>query len=1210
MQLSVRRMGFGQAAATLLLLGTVCGSAVAEPVFEERFDGFADGERPSSVVEVRATPWRRGEVVGKRYAINAGGNAHRLVMPQVSDFELTFTAEPHQRAKYAPILVICFRQSRGRGYRLHHWFGPTWGRVDFHHWDDAAQPPIRTRLESTNSPKISLPQPRPIRWRLAASGNTFSLHRNGGKIWEYTDTDRPTLEPGAITFDISLGTKDPTAPIYFDDVRVDSSDPGVAERFRRVLYCHKQIPGDIVAAHVNIFHKVLVHEVLDTGLDQIWTDVPRGRMFRVTASVDFPDMSEGEGRKMAAKSPYVRIETTDGAAVLEQRIFDGILGSTWPGHHSAPAQILRLHAEHDSLPPDGVQVRTAAVADATGPQQAVACLRALPADFHITAGWEYWLDNDHIHVAGPVEATWTRDGERVYAGRPIRPSELTFELVSPPSEGILARIRKDNRYYQNCVAFQRCNHYFLEGEPVAFSVNCSAGIDARLDAQAQWQLADGYMRPLKEPGTVTLDAPESSLWPRADRKLTWQTRPFVLEVAKPGVYWLQLTIGERTKRYAFSIVPREQRPGNTAATACGLPRMDGNFYPMQPWLKDIHHYVSGAAGSRDEDWYEAVHAYNMLAIERGGQTAEVIGKVEGLWNPGLKGAKLPKFPRFPDKRLWRRMAAKPESTKAFLASDYYNEHPDDTVLRDPEADEMQRWQTLTRHHLKGWADYWSELWADRDVAVREAIDAVNPDLVTGSYGPRLISSFHYGNLYCGKYYGWDWRRRVGRPHLINTWQVETYAREFGRASMSYTPSLALAKMGLPEIDYKWEIYGSVGGVEDSRLAFGRPPHGLSVPNRDAVANHSVELSLAPWYFADGFEAAGGTHLAPWVGHFTQEQVFGLIDGMRVFHEAEAVRPVRSPAFVRSYEAAERDPSWREQSINNSAAEAPAYAYGQARMAGLAGGFFVDIADVAALDPGHTDLLVLPSMRGATAAQTAAIRAQHEHGVALLCFDDCTGLEDLFGVRRLPAVREIAGVRPDDAPDVLADVPAAALRERVRHRDTIWYELDAATALLSGVDADGTRVAPVLSIRQREGGAGAVFYALGATRVGRRNKRLDSTNHEGEVTSDLIRHALRAAMRAVARPVVSVRGPASVLAFVRGDDSLYVVVLESSFPEPRPGGTPVDVLLTVHCGTPADVSFTCDRTLLDMQPEPGKRTVKLQLRPDEVVPMVVSTGDDG
>lgn len=187
-------------------------------------------------------------------------------------------------------MILHFRQGPGRGYSLYHWFGPTWSRIDLYRHNTLAETPIRMRLESTGAPKIALPQPHPIRWRLSAKGPTFALYRNKDKIWEYTDTGRPTLEAGAISFDIDLNTKDPTAPMYFDDIRVESDDPGIGDKFRRVFYFHRKVPGHFVAAHANIFHQVQIHELVDTGLDRLWSGLPKGRIYRVTAAVNFPDM--------------------------------------------------------------------------------------------------------------------------------------------------------------------------------------------------------------------------------------------------------------------------------------------------------------------------------------------------------------------------------------------------------------------------------------------------------------------------------------------------------------------------------------------------------------------------------------------------------------------------------------------------------------------------------------------------------------------------------------------------------------------------------------------------------------------------------------------------------------------------------------------------------------------------------------------------------
>jgi len=97
-----------------VLSALTCCSAGPTVIFEDDFDAYGNSEVPSSIAEIRKTPWRFGEVIDGRYAINHGGNQHQLVMPRVSDFELTFTADPHPRAPFAPILIISFRLT-GRG---------------------------------------------------------------------------------------------------------------------------------------------------------------------------------------------------------------------------------------------------------------------------------------------------------------------------------------------------------------------------------------------------------------------------------------------------------------------------------------------------------------------------------------------------------------------------------------------------------------------------------------------------------------------------------------------------------------------------------------------------------------------------------------------------------------------------------------------------------------------------------------------------------------------------------------------------------------------------------------------------------------------------------------------------------------------------------------------------------------------------------------
>jgi hypothetical protein len=328
----------------------------------------------------------------------------------------------------------------------------------------------------------------------------------------------------------------------------------------------------------------------------------------------------------------------------------------------------------------------------------------------------------------------------------------------------------------------------------------------------------------------------------------------------------------------------------------------------------------------------------------------------------------------------------------------------------------------------------------------------------------------------------------------------------------------------------------------------------------------------------------------------------MIDGLRAAADVKTLTPVRSPAFVSSWAAADLDPSWQRGTVNNAAAEAPAYAYLQSRLAGLAGGFFLDISDVAKLDRGRADMLVLPPMRGATPEQVAAIRRLHKAGMALVCFDDATGLEDLFGIRRLSEGVAFRSVERAAKDTLLTGIDTAALTERVAHDGTAWYELDGAAEVLSACDGRNRRVAPMLTLHRIAKGPGALFFAAGATDVSRRRHQPDDLNLEGEVLSKLVQHSLRRGMLAVADPVARVSPPGTVLAFRQSDDSLYVVVMESSWPFSSGLPQEVDLLLL---GPGADTAtLECEQPLREGPRRAGERRVTMTLEPDEVVCLTV------
>ncbi len=1175
------------------LTGLCLGDAPAPAtlVFEENFNSYADGEQPSSIFEVQDRQIDSGETIGGRYAVN-NGNRHMLMATQVRDFDLSFTVEPHPLALRTPQMVIEFRTDpQGlRGYRISHWTG-TDNRLDLFFWDNTTSPPVMQKLASPQTPALKLPASAPVRFRLSVHGSAIELSRDDQMLLKFTDPNQgPRASvPGNITFSSIPAHYIPedVAPLYFDDIRLETPDRG--EAIRPLFQKRYEIPQYLRAVSIPTHHELQIAEVVGTGMDDLRTDAPGGRVYRVTAGLQFPVLEGYKARPTAALTPYVRLERPNGSVILKQRIFHGILGNMRPGlPGGGAAQLLRLMTSYADPPHYGVALHTQRAADATGPQSSTRFVTALPEDFNVVVGWEYFMDNDHLEASGPVEAIYHRDGQLLYAGMPLRVGDLAMMLASPLPAGLVARVSEKNPNAKNFVQRLKENHYFLEGDPVRFTVSLAAGPKTPLPGAFQWRLLDAYRRPVEgADGTGRFAAATSDpakTLRGIGRELISAELP--LGVMKPGVYWLDLNADGVTLKRAFSVVPAKQRAGNTAARASGLPWIEGQFYPDMLTTKDGGHYVS-ASDARSADWQEMLAAFNM----------KITGRPPGATLPDVKLA------FSPGQRIWTSESFSDPALQSFLASKEYQPQPDDAALRDPKATPADRQRIIRQSHFKEWIDHWCRVRTDNEAAQRTAWNKHAAGSEYISYGPPLINTFSYGNLYGGRYYGWDARMVAESLRLIDIFKMETYPHDFGRQPASYTPSIAQTKMAFPKAGCGWEMYGAQGYVIDNRTAEGRAPHGLGYPSRNFQAHQVAEQTLGPWYFADGgLHPAGNTHIFPQMGQWTQEMLRGMIDGLRAAVDVKTLTPVRSPAFVSSWAAADLDPSWQRGAANNAAAEAPAYAYLQSRLAGLAGGFFLDICDVAKLDRGRADMLVLPPMRGATPEQVAAIRRLHKEGMSLVCFDDATGLEDLFGIRRLSASVAFRSLERAAKDTLLTGLDTAALTERVAHVGAAWYEVDGATEVLSACDGKRRRVAPMLTLHRIAKGPGALFFAAGATDVSRRSHQPDDLNLEGEVLSRLVQQSLRRGMLAVADPVARVSPPGTVLAFRQPDDSLYVMVMESSWPFSSGLPQEVDLLLL---GPGADTAtLECELPLREGPRRAGERRVTMTLQPDEVVCLTV------
>jgi hypothetical protein len=92
------------------------------------------------------------------------------------------------------------------------------------------------------------------------------------------------------------------------------------------------------------------------------------------------------------------------------------------------------------------------------------------------------------------------------------------------------------------------------------------------------------------------------------------------------------------------------------------------------------------------------------------------------------------------------------------------------------------------------------------------------------------------------------------------------------------------------------------------------------------------------------------------------------------------------------------------------------------------------------------------------------------------------------------------------------------------------------------------------------------------------------------------------MLAGADPVARVSPPGTVLAFRQPDDSLYVVVMESSWPVSS--GLPQEVDLLLRGPGAETATIECELELREGPRRAGERRLTMTLQPDEVACLTV------
>ncbi|MEI6425469.1 MAG: hypothetical protein WCP55_24875, partial [Lentisphaerota bacterium] len=214
----------------------------AQVVFQEDFNGYADGAFPSSLIEVQRCHYRYAEVRDRWLAINMGGNPLLLLAPAVRDFSFSWQARAETGSEQLPV-EISFRADGNLDKRAILALFLKENTCDLTLSRPGNAP---LRLTDLPAPVRSVQDSR--RFEVEVAGDVLTVKIDGKEIHSF---QKAALPPGAgyvtIGFSQNAGLGGKVAlPVFLKNLRLTSRDAGTPPIEK--IWVHEfpiKIPNDI-----------------------------------------------------------------------------------------------------------------------------------------------------------------------------------------------------------------------------------------------------------------------------------------------------------------------------------------------------------------------------------------------------------------------------------------------------------------------------------------------------------------------------------------------------------------------------------------------------------------------------------------------------------------------------------------------------------------------------------------------------------------------------------------------------------------------------------------------------------------------------------------------------------------------------------------------------------------------------------------------------
>lgn len=810
-------------------------------------------------------------------------------------------------------------------------------------------------------------------------------------------------------------------------------------------------------------------------------------------------------------------------------------------------------------------------------------------DYRIFIGYEYYLAEDSFcKKGGPAEALVSWDGDILYAGPAFEYDDSHFMVESPIDKAVCQLIPADIPNYDDALIFAQRNHFFTEGETVKFKIRLNTR-DTHIQVehlQVTFILEDVFGTVIKVETADSLYSAGAGIGDLPEARI-FGSKFISLGKLPPGVYHLRVNVSGAMlpeQLVVFEVMPAASG-APCAPQLSGLPELHVNilsginnehFHPWSHMVCDSSHYNSSGNNyfkvARELGASRLLHVYGRIwkcwlkpwrtIFEERGilPNADLIKEADEVhanvpvpflcWSASGYAGDRP-YPVFLRQALHSFLSGddfEPVQGGCLYAGSF---DPDDLDgISEAQFDE------LFTYHWNDWISYVTNMRMTEQQRECELVKEINPQCKLFRLGIAWsIYTAQYKSPYFMLQYGLD--ARAGLERLFpgaNGFEDYPYSSGYPIARGIY--ALAALKLESPKLLLYPEVFGINGETLDHRVVFANPPLGQSDPPYGFLIKQFYEYNFATvWFDQNGFNF--------WNDHGYQPKTWDMDNYREMLYaysfisKVKPVKPLQTTAFLYSLDACLAHPDYRDLneeyfgsgSIVNTAEEAVAFAYEEARQDGQQAGFVMRLEDMALLKSEDVDTLVLPPLIGVSDEDKIVIRKLHERGVSLLGFEDVSGLEDLFGVEATEPVL-VNNIAPE--PDSCVFNALTGMSEYTEHELCMVSHCLAGAEMILKAEND----VPVLTCNKTKWGKAALF-TLPPTFVNRAKTVTPSYGQKSN--SALINTACRQVLRVLGNKQVTTSS-GTLIAFQEQSETTHIILAEDRCPEK---GQPIKPLLKLQ-----------------------------------------------